>query len=84
MFNFREMRLKPLIERYAMLNNLRPELLVDGGSKSFGEYNANAFKKTYPEVTMKISHAADYCCSYGYEIIKWAGYWAGATSVLYV
>lgn len=24
---------------------------------------------------MKISHAADYCCSYGYEIIKWAGYW---------
>lgn len=41
-------KLKPLIERYAMLNNLRPELLVKGKPKGFGEYNDSAFKKTYP------------------------------------
>lgn len=42
-------KLKPLIERYAMLNNLRSELLVKGKPKGFGEYKDSAFKKTYPE-----------------------------------
>ena len=42
-------KLKPLIERYAMLNNLRSELLVKGKPKGFGEYNDSAFKNTYPE-----------------------------------
>lgn len=42
-------KLKPLIERYAMLNNLRPELLVKGKPRGFGEYRDSAFKKTYPD-----------------------------------
>lgn len=42
-------KLKPLIERYAMLNNLRPELLVKGKPRGFGEYKDSAFKKTYPD-----------------------------------
>ena len=42
-------KLKPLIERYAMLNNLRPELLVKGKPTGFGEYKDSAFKKTYPD-----------------------------------
>ena len=41
-------KLKPLIERYAMLNNLRRELLVKGKVIGFGEYKDSAFKKTYP------------------------------------
>lgn len=41
-------KLKPLIERYSMLNNLRPELLVKGEPRGFGEYKDSAFKKTYP------------------------------------
>jgi hypothetical protein len=42
-------KLKPLIERYAMLNNLRPELLVKGKPRGFGEYKDSAFKKTKPQ-----------------------------------
>ena len=42
-------KLKPLIERYAMLNNLRSELLVKGKPRGFGEYKDSAFKKTRPE-----------------------------------
>ena len=42
-------KLKPLIERYAMLNNLRKELLVKGKSKGFAEYKDSAFRKTYPD-----------------------------------
>lgn len=41
-------KLKPLIERYAMLNNLRTELLVKGKPIGFGEYDNSAFKKTNP------------------------------------
>lgn len=42
-------KLKPLIERYAMLNNLRKELLVKGKSNEFGIYKDSAFKKIYPD-----------------------------------
>ena len=41
-------KLKPLIERYAMLNNLRTELLVKGRPEGFGEYDNSAFRKTFP------------------------------------
>ena len=37
-------KLKPLIERYAMLNNLRGELLADPMNQ-FGRYEASAWKK---------------------------------------
>ena len=37
-------KLKPLIERYAMLNNLRDDLLV-GPKDGFGTYEASAFRK---------------------------------------
>lgn len=37
-------KLKPLIERYAMLNNLRGELLADPMNK-FGRYETSAWKK---------------------------------------
>lgn len=43
-----EEKLKPLIERYAMLKNLRDELLVKGGSKGFGKYEESAYVKTKP------------------------------------
>lgn len=43
-----EEKLKPLVERYAMLNNLRKELLVKGGAKGFGDYKESAYKKTRP------------------------------------
>lgn len=43
-----EEKLKPLIERYAMLNNLRRELLVKGRAQGFGEYKESAYKKTSP------------------------------------
>lgn len=42
-------KLKPLIERYAMLNNLRKELLVKGKPRGFAEYKDSAFRKTYPD-----------------------------------
>ena len=38
---------KPLIERYAMLKNLRDDLLVDG--VDVGGYSESAFRKTRPE-----------------------------------
>lgn len=41
-------KLKPLIERYSMLNNLRPELLVKGNPRGFGDYANSAFKRSYP------------------------------------
>lgn len=41
-----EEKLKPLIEKYAMLKNLRDELLVKGGSKGFGKYEESAYTKT--------------------------------------
>lgn len=40
-------KLKPLIERYAMLNNLRGELLADPKDR-FGKYEASAWKKLFP------------------------------------
>ena len=40
-------KLKPLIERYAMLNNLRSDLLTDQKDK-FGKYEASAWKKITP------------------------------------
>ena len=40
-------KLKPLIERYAMLNNLRGELLADLKDK-FGKYEASAWRKITP------------------------------------
>lgn len=40
-------KLKPLIERYAMLNNLRGDLLADLKDK-FGKYEASAWKKIVP------------------------------------
>lgn len=43
-----EEKLKPLIEKYAMLKNLRGELLVKGGAKGFGEFEESAYKKTNP------------------------------------
>lgn len=39
-------KLKPLIERYAMLNNLRKELLVKGKPSGFAEYKDSAFNKS--------------------------------------
>ena len=39
-------KFKPLIERYAMLNNLRKELLVNEKVNSFGVYESSAFSKT--------------------------------------
>lgn len=41
-------KLKPLIERYAMLKNLRVDLLVDG--IDVGTYAASAYSKTLPDV----------------------------------
>ena len=43
-----EEKLKPLIEKYAMLKNLRDELLVKGGSKGFGKYEESAHEKIRP------------------------------------
>lgn len=43
-----EEKLKPLIEKYAMLKNLRDELLVKGGSKGFGKYEESAYEKMRP------------------------------------
>ena len=40
-------KLKPLIERYAMLKNIREDLLVDG--VDIGHYAESAFEKTIPE-----------------------------------
>ena len=40
-------KLKPLIERYAMLKNLREELLADKLGK-FGSYRPSAWQKIYP------------------------------------
>lgn len=40
-------KLKSLIERYAMLKNLRDDLLVDG--VDVGSYSESAFRKTRPE-----------------------------------
>ena len=40
-------KLKPLIERYAMLKNLRADLLVEG--VDVGSYAASAFVKTRPD-----------------------------------
>lgn len=39
--------LKPLIERYAMLKNLRDDLLVDG--VDVGSYTESAYGKTIPD-----------------------------------
>ena len=41
-----EEKLKPLIERYAMLKNLRKDLLVDG--VKYEEYAESAYRKTTP------------------------------------
>jgi hypothetical protein len=43
-----EEKLKPLLERYAMLKNLRDELLAPS-NEGFGAYKDSAFKKTRPE-----------------------------------
>lgn len=42
-----EEKLKPLLERYAMLKNLRDELLASK-NEGFGVYKASAYKKTKP------------------------------------
>ena len=42
-------KFKPLIERYAMLNNLRKELLVNEKVNNFGVYESSAFSKTNKE-----------------------------------
>ena len=42
-----EEKLKPLIERYAMLKNLRDDLLVDG--VDVGSYAESAYRKTKPD-----------------------------------
>jgi hypothetical protein len=42
-------KLKPLIERYAMLKNLREDLLVDG--VDVGSYAESAYRKTRPDVS---------------------------------
>ena len=44
-----EEKLKPLLERYAMLKNLRSELL-SSNNEGFGEYNQSAYKKTRPDL----------------------------------
>ena len=43
-----EEKLKPLLERYAMLKNLREDLL-SSNNDGFGEYKESAYKKTYPQ-----------------------------------
>ena len=43
-----EEKLKPLLERYAMLKNLREELLASKND-GFGAYEDSAYKKTYPK-----------------------------------
>jgi len=43
-----EEKLKPLLERYAMLKNLREDLLAYN-NEGFGEYEQSAYKKTYPK-----------------------------------
>lgn len=43
-----DMSLKTLLERYAMLKNLREELLASKND-GFGAYEDSAYKKTYPK-----------------------------------
>lgn len=43
-----EEKLKPLLERYAMLKNIRDELLIPQ-NEGFGTYKDSAYKKTRPE-----------------------------------
>ena len=51
--NYGNEKLKPLIERYAMLKNLRDEHLVKGTVKGLGEYEASAYMKTQPEAVVE-------------------------------
>lgn len=44
-----EEKLKPLIERYAMLKNLRTELLANCSEVDEGAYAPSAYTKTIPE-----------------------------------
>lgn len=48
-----EEKLKPLIERYAMLSNLRTELLANCSEVDEGAYFPSAYTKTIPDAEIE-------------------------------